>query len=50
MFDMLANCDGSVHLPILHLPQVEFRYKLQEILRRATGSLQKFYQRSYIVI
>ena len=27
-----ANCDGNLHLPILHLPIVELHFKLQEKL------------------
>ena len=39
MFDMLriqllANCDGNMYLPILHLPRVELHCKLQEKLHR----------------
>ena len=26
----LANCDGNLYLPILHLPRVELHCKLQE--------------------
>ena len=37
--NMLANCDGNLHLPILHLPRVELHCKLQEKLHRVTGPL-----------
>ena len=29
-----AKCDGSLYLPILHLPRVELHCKLQEKLHR----------------
>ena len=35
----LANCDGDLYLPILHLPRVELHCKLQEKLHRVTGPL-----------
>ena len=34
---ILANCDGNLYLPILHLPRVELHCKLQEKLHRVTG-------------
>ena len=37
--NILANCDGNVYLPILHLPRVELHCKLQEKLHRVTGPL-----------
>ena len=37
--NILANCDGNVYLPILHLPRVEQRCNLQQKLHRLTGSL-----------
>ena len=37
--NILANCDGNMYLPILHLPGVELHCKLQEKLHRVTGSL-----------
>ena len=30
--NILANCDGNLFLPILHLPKVELHCKLQEKL------------------
>ena len=39
--DILANCDGNLYLPILHLPRVELHCKLQEKLYRVTGALLK---------
>ena len=35
----LANYDGNLYLPILHLPRVELHCKLQEKLHRVTGPL-----------
>ena len=35
--NILANCDGNLYLPILHLPRVELHCKLQEKLHRVTG-------------
>ena len=35
--NILANCDGNLCLPILHLPRVELHCKLQEKLHRVTG-------------
>ena len=35
--NILANCDGNMYLPILHLPRVELHCKLQEKLHRVTG-------------
>ena len=35
--NILANCDGNLYLPILHLPTVELYCKLQEELHRVTG-------------
>ena len=34
-----ADCDGNMYLPILHLPRVELRCKLQEKLHHMTGLL-----------
>ena len=39
--NMLANWDGNLYLPILHLPRVELHCKLQEKLHRMTGPQQK---------
>ena len=41
MFDILVNvnCGGNMYFPILHLPRVELRCKLQEELHRVTGPL-----------
>ena len=39
---MRINCDGNMYLPILHLPRVELRRKLQEKLHRVTRLLQYF--------
>ena len=36
--NILANCDGNLCLPILHLPRVELHCKLQEKLYRVTGA------------
>ena len=36
---ILANCDGNMYLPILHLPGVELRCKLIEKLHRVIGPL-----------
>ena len=33
----LANCDGNMYLPILHLRRVELHCKLHEKLHRVTG-------------
>ena len=41
--NILANCDGNLYLPILHLPRVELHCKLQEKLYRVTGALLKIY-------
>ena len=38
--NILANCDGNMNLPILHLPRVELHCKLQEKLHRVTGPLE----------
>ena len=35
--NILANYDGNMYLPILHLPRVELHCKLQEKLHRVTG-------------
>ena len=35
--NMLANCDGNLYWPILHLPRVELHCKLHEKLHRVTG-------------
>ena len=35
--NILANFDGNLYLPILHLPRVELHCKLQEKLHRVTG-------------
>ena len=36
--NILANCDGNMYLPILHLPRVELHCrKLHENLHRVTG-------------
>ena len=37
--NILANSDGNMYFPILHLPRVELRCKLQEKLHRVTGPL-----------
>ena len=37
--NILANCDGNLYLPILHLSRVELHCKLQEKLHRVTGPL-----------
>ena len=34
--NILAKCNEDAYLPILHLPRVELRCKLQEILHRMT--------------
>ena len=34
--NILANCDGNLYLPILHLPRVELHCKLREKLHRVT--------------
>ena len=34
--NVLANCDRNMYLPILHLPRVELRCKLQEKLHPVT--------------
>ena len=34
--NILANCDGNMYLPILHLSRVELHCKLQEKLHRVT--------------
>ena len=39
---MIANCDGDLYLPILHLPRVELHCKLQEKLHRVTAALIRF--------
>ena len=35
----METTDGNLYLPILHLPRVELRCKLQEKLHRVTGPL-----------
>ena len=40
--NILANCDGNLYLPILHLPRVELHYKLRGKLHRMTGSYHGF--------
>ena len=35
--NILANCDGNMYLPILHLLKVGLHCKLQEKLHRVTG-------------
>ena len=40
--NILANCDGNLYLPILHLQRVELHCKLQEKLHRVTGLLGIF--------
>ena len=35
--NILANRDGNLYMPTLHLPKVELHYKLQEKLHRVTG-------------
>ena len=37
--NILANFDGNLYLPILHLPRIELHCKLQERLHRVTGPL-----------
>ena len=37
--NILANCDGNMYLPILHLPRVELHCKLHEKLHSVTGPL-----------
>ena len=37
--NILENCDGSLYLPILHLPKEELHCKLQEKLHHVTGPL-----------
>ena len=37
--NILANCDGNMYLPILHLVRVELHCKLHEKLHRVTGPL-----------
>ena len=37
--NILANCDGNMYLPILHLPSVELHWKLHEKLHRVSGLL-----------
>ena len=39
--NILAKCNEDAYLPILHLPRIELRYKLQEILHRVTAPLVK---------
>ena len=39
---MLANCDGKVYLPILHLPSVELHCKLQEKLYHVIGPIREW--------
>ena len=36
--NILANCNGNLYLPVLHLPRVELHCKLQEKLHRVTGT------------
>ena len=38
--NIMANCDGNMYLPILHLPRVELHCKLQEKLHCVTGPLE----------
>ena len=38
--NILANCDGNMYLPILHLLKVELHCKLQEKLHCVTGPLR----------
>ena len=40
--NIVANCDGNMYLPILHLPRVELHCKLHEKLHRVTGPLNSF--------
>ena len=49
--NILANCDGNMYLPILHLLRlrVELHCKLQEKLHRVTGPLQKQCSRNQIL-
>ena len=35
--NILAKCNEDAYLPILHLPRVELRCKLQELLHRVTA-------------
>ena len=37
--NILASCNGNLHLPILHLPRVELHCKLREKLHRVTGAV-----------
>ena len=37
--NILANCDGNMYLPILHLLRVDLHCKLHEKLHRVTGPL-----------
>ena len=37
--NILAKWNENAYLPILHLPKVELRCKLQEILHRVTAPL-----------
>ena len=46
--DIQANCDGSLYLPILHLPRVELHCKLQEKLHGVTGPLDALELRYYL--
>ena len=44
--NILANCDGNLYLPILHLPSVELHCKLQVKLHRVTGPLVMHYSKA----
>ena len=41
--NILANCDGNMYLPILHLPRVELHCKLREKFHRVTGPLEEIF-------
>ena len=38
---VMANCDGNMSLPTLHLPRVELRCELHEKLHRVPGPFVK---------
>ena len=43
--NIMANCDGNLYLPNLHLPRVELHCKLQEKLHRVTGPKKDIQQK-----
>ena len=46
--NILANCDGNMYLPILHLPKVELHCKLQEKLHCVAGPLEMSNERRFL--